>query len=220
MNVNDIRDIRISDYNYPLPDERIAKHPLAQREQCRLLCWRDGAITDHRFYEVPSLLPPQAMLVYNNTRVINARLRFRKDTGSLIEIFCLEPCEPHDYELVFQTTHTCTWQCLVGNSKRWKQGELRQQILVDGQNITLTATRGEQLTGAWAITFTWDGEGVTFASVLEAVENPFSVALRLLPPGGDAAGELIWRTSKKRWSSDADSLTVHMPKEFLLCLKE
>lgn len=169
MNVNNIRDIRISDYNYPLPDERIAKHPLAQREQCRLLCWRDGDITDHRFYEVPSLLPSQAMLVYNNTRVINARLRFRKDTGSLIEIFCLEPCEPHDYELVFQTTHTCTWQCLVGNSKRWKQGELRQQILVDGQNITLTATRGEQLTGAWAITFTWDGEGVTFASVLEAV---------------------------------------------------
>ncbi|MBR1804252.1 MAG: S-adenosylmethionine:tRNA ribosyltransferase-isomerase [Muribaculaceae bacterium] len=169
MNVNDIRDIRISDYNYPLPDERIAKHPLAQREQCKLLCWHDGNITDHHFHEVPTLLPPQAMLIYNNTRVINARLRFRKQTGSLIEIFCLEPHEPHDYELVFQTTHRCTWQCLVGNSKRWKQGELTQHLIVDGQDVTLTATRGEQLGNAWTITFTWDGDGVTFASVLEAV---------------------------------------------------
>lgn len=169
MNVDDIRDIRISDYNYDLPDERIAKHPLAQREQCKLLCWNDGDIVDRHFYEVPELLPQQAMLIYNNTRVINARLRFRKETGSLIEIFCLEPLAPHDYEQVFQTTHSCTWQCLVGNSKRWKQGELRQSIHVNGQDVTLTARRGEQLGNAWAITFGWDGNGVTFADVLEVV---------------------------------------------------
>ena len=167
--IEDIRRIRISDYNYPLPDERIAKHPLPDREQCRLLCWRDGDISDRRFHEVPSLLPPRAMLIYNNTRVINARLRFRKDTGSLIEIFCLEPLAPRDYALVFATTGRCTWQCLVGNSKRWKQGVLSQTVDVDRQTVTLTATRGERIGNAWAVTFEWDGDGVTFASVLEAV---------------------------------------------------
>ena len=167
--LDDIRNICISDYNYPLPDERIAKHPLAEREQCKLLCWRNGEISDRHFFDVPSLLPQGAMLVYNNTRVINARLRFRKDTGSLIEIFCLEPIAPRDYALVFQATGSCTWQCLVGNSKRWKQGVLTQTVTIDGQPVTLTATRGERVAGAWAITFAWDGAGVTFASVLEAV---------------------------------------------------
>ena len=167
--IDDIRNIRICDYNYPLPDDRIAKHPLAEREQCKLLCWHDGNISDRHFYDVPSLLPQCAMLIYNNTRVINARLRFRKDTGSLIEIFCLEPLEPRDYALVFATTGRCTWQCLVGNSKRWKQGVLRQTVDVDGQTVTLTASRGERIGNAWAITFEWDGNGVTFASVLEAV---------------------------------------------------
>ena len=108
------------------------------------------------------------MLVYNNTRVINARLRFRKETGSLIEIFCLEPEAPRDYQLIFQTTAHCAWNCLVGNSKRWKQGELLRTVEVDGQMITLRATRGEQRGNAWVINFDWDG-GVTFASVLDAV---------------------------------------------------
>ena len=168
MTIDSIRALRISDFSYDLPDERIAKHPLAHREQCRLLYWHQGTIEDHHFSDVPRLLPQDAMLIYNNTRVINARLRFRKETGSLIEIFCLEPDAPRDYQLIFQTTAHCSWNCLVGNSKRWKQGELRQVVEVDGLTVTLRATRGERRGNAWVVDFDWDGD-VTFASVLDAV---------------------------------------------------
>ena len=168
--IDDIRALRIADYDYPLPDERIAKHPLAQREKCKLLYNKGGRLEERYFWEVPSLLPDGATLIYNNTRVINARLRFRKDTGSLIEIFCLEPVAPRDYEQIFQTTGHCTWQCLVGNSKRWKQGTLAQQVAIGGDTVTLTATRGAQRGNAWEIGFDWDGGGhCTFADVLDAI---------------------------------------------------
>ena len=168
--IDDIRDLRIADYDYDLPDERIAKHPLAQREQCKLLYYKGGDIQERRFWEVPALLPEQSTLIYNNTRVINARLRFRKETGSTIEIFCLEPVAPRDYEQIFQTTGHCVWQCLVGNSKRWKQGALAQKVGIDGREVTLTATRGEQRGNAWEISFDWDkGVNCTFADVLGAI---------------------------------------------------
>lgn len=167
--IDKVRNIRISDYNYPLPDHRISKHPLAAREQCKLLCYKvGGEISEGHFYDVPAVLPEKAMLVYNNTRVINARLRFRKSTGSTIEIFCLEPVAPCDYQLIFQTTQSCTWLCLVGNSKRWKQGPLTQEIEVDGKTVTLEANRGERRGNSFEIEFSWNG-GVTFASILEAI---------------------------------------------------
>ena len=173
--IDDIRALRIADYDYPLPDERIAKHPLAEREQCKLLYYKNGAIEERKFWEVPALLPERSTLIYNNTRVINARLRFRKETGSTIEIFCLEPVLPRDYEQIFQTTGHCVWQCLVGNSKRWKQGALTQTVTIEGREVTLAATRGEQRGNAWEIAFDWDGSGeereesITFADVLEAI---------------------------------------------------
>ena len=171
--IDDIRNLRIADYDYPLPDERIAKHPLAQREQCKLIYYKGGHIEERKFWEVPSLLPERSTLIYNNTRVINARLRFRKETGSTIEIFCLEPVLPRDYEQIFQTTGHCVWQCLVGNSKRWKQGALTQTVIIEGREVTLAATRGEQRGNAWEIAFDWDsGEGeerITFADALEAI---------------------------------------------------
>ncbi len=172
--IDDIRALRIADYDYPLPDERIAKHPLAQREQCKLIYYKGGHIEERKFWEVPSLLPERSTLIYNNTRVINARLRFRKETGSTIEIFCLEPVLPRDYEQIFQTTGHCVWQCLVGNSKRWKQGALIQTVTIEGREVTLAATRGEQRGNAWEIAFDWDGGGeredsITFADVLEAI---------------------------------------------------
>ena len=172
--IDDIRALRIADYDYPLPDERIAKHPLAEREQCKLLYYKNGAIEERKFWEVPALLPERSTLIYNNTRVINARLRFRKETGSTIEIFCLEPVLPRDYEQIFQTTGHCVWQCLVGNSKRWKQGALTQTVTIEDREVTLAATRGEQRGNAWEIAFDWDGGGeredsITFADVLEAI---------------------------------------------------
>ena len=165
-----IKDIQIKDFNYPLPDERIAKHPLTQREQCKLLVYQNGDIQDLHFYDVPRLLPQQSMLVYNNTRVINARLRFQKpNAGAIIEIFCLEPIAPRDYAQVFQTTNQCSWLCFVGNSKRWKAGSLTQVVNVNGCEVELAATRGEQKGNAFEIIFSWNNDNITFASLLEAI---------------------------------------------------
>ena len=186
------KHIRIADYAYPLPDERIAKYPLPRRDSSKLLIYDHGAISHRTFADLPSLLPEGSLLVMNNTRVIQARLHFRKETGALIEVFCLEPAQPRDYALMFQQTGQCTWHCLVGNAKKWKTGVLARPITVRGNTVTLTATRlaasavdsitatssassdteavsvpsaagGEQL-----IRFGWDAPDVTWAEVLDA----------------------------------------------------
>ena len=188
MTIDDIRNIKIEDFNYPLPDERIAKHPLEQREQCKLLLYRNSEISEHRFADVPALLPEHSMLVYNNTRVINARLRFRKPGGgAVIEIFCLEPVLPRDYAQIFQTTQSCTWLCFVGNSKRWKSGELSLAVDINGSAVTLNALRGERRGNAFEIIFTWNNAEVTFASILDAVgEIPIPPYLNRSTEPGDS----------------------------------
>lgn len=165
-----IKDIQIKDFNYPLPDERIAKHPLTEREKCKLLFYQNKQIKDLHFYDVPVLLPEKSMLVYNNTRVINARLRFQKPNGgATIEIFCLEPIFPRDYAQAFQTNGECRWLCFVGNSKRWKTGSLTQEVNTSGTTVLLSATRGEQLGNAFEIIFNWNKENVTFVSLLDEI---------------------------------------------------
>jgi S-adenosylmethionine:tRNA ribosyltransferase-isomerase len=119
--ISNPRHIRISDYNYPLPDERIAKFPIAQRDHSKLLVYRKGEVSHDVFYNLPEYLPKGALMVFNNTKVIQARMHFRKDTGALIEVFLLEPACPSDYELMFQTSEKCSWYCLVGNLKKWKE---------------------------------------------------------------------------------------------------
>lgn len=168
--MSNIKDIRIEEYNYPLPDERIAKHPLVQRDKCKLLVRHgDGAISEHIFDQLPSLLPNDAMLIYNNTRVINARLRFRKsEGGALIEIFCLEPISPEDYAVNFAKTDECSWLCFVGNSKRWKQGDLSAVITIDGVDVTLFATRINKEGNASVVRFSWDNNAFTFAQIIAA----------------------------------------------------
>ena len=128
MNHIDPRHIHISDYNYPLPDERIAKFPIAQRDHSKLLIYNKGEVSSDVFYNLPQYLPAAALMVFNNTKVIQARMHFRKDTGALIEVFLLEPAAPSDYELMFQTTGQCAWYCLVGNLKKWKEGTLHRMI--------------------------------------------------------------------------------------------
>ena len=166
----DPRNIDIKNYNYPLPDDKIAKHPLAQRDACRLLMRTpDGAVSDHTFSELPDLLPKDSLLIYNNTRVINARLRFRKPSGALIEIFCLEPAEPSDYALNFASTTSCSWHCLVGNSKRWKEGPLEGLVtFADGRTIKLTALRTERSDAGSTIMFSWDNCSITFSEIISA----------------------------------------------------
>ena len=116
----DPRHIRISDYNYPLLDERIAKFPLPERDHSKLLIYRHGQVSESRFTHLPDLIPAGELMVFNNTRVIQARLHFRKETGALIEVFCLEPLLPADYAQNFQQTEHTAWLCLVGNLKKWK----------------------------------------------------------------------------------------------------
>jgi len=161
------KHIRISEYNYPLPDERIAKFPLPIRDQSKLLVYRHGEITEDLFTSLPSYLPQGSLMIFNNTKVIQARLHFRKETGALIEIFCLEPIAPNDYVLNFQQTHHAAWLCMIGNLKKWKEGDLHKEITVKEKKIILTASRGEcHGTSHW-IDFTWNDPEVTFADILE-----------------------------------------------------
>ena len=120
-----IPDIHIEDYNYPLPDERIAKYPLPRRDASKLLLYRDGSVSETVFSELPAFLPENALMVCNDTRVVPARLFFERDSGAHIEIFCLEPLDPAEYNLAFAATASCSWKCVIGNAKRWKNGSLR-----------------------------------------------------------------------------------------------
>lgn len=165
----DPRHIRISDYNYPLPDERIAKFPIPQRDHSKLLIYNKGEVGEDHFYHLPKYLPSGALMVFNNTKVIQARMHFRKSTGALIEVFLLEPAEPTDYELMFQTTARCSWYCLVGNLKKWKEGSLVRHINVKGQDISVSATRGAIHGTSHTIFFEWDGDNVSFAEIIDAM---------------------------------------------------
>lgn len=163
------QNLDIRDFDYNLPDERIAKHPLAEREKCKLLHRApDGSITEHIFADLPALLPADSMLVYNNTRVINARLRFTKETGATIEIFCLEPHSPVDYAENFASTGSCEWTCLVGNSKRWKHGALSMTVNAEGKEVTLSASRVSNNGTSSVVRFEWDDPDVSFASIITA----------------------------------------------------
>lgn len=166
-----VSDIRIADYDYPLPDGRIARHPCSPRDACRLLVrTAPGAVGHHDFRELPALLPADALLVCNNTRVINARVKMRKPTGAQIEIFCLEPSEPRDYAQAFAATGECEWICLVGNLKRWKEGTLQKTVqLPSGGSMTLCATLLGPAPGrAHRVRFAWTPAELTFATVIGA----------------------------------------------------
>lgn len=165
--MEETKHIKISDYNYPLPDERIAKFPLPVRDQSKLLVYRHGEVSETRFTSLPDYLEAGELMIFNNTKVIQARLHFRKETGALIEIFCLEPIQPNDYVLNFQQTSHAAWLCMIGNLKKWKEGSLHKEMNVKGHTITLTATRGEcRGTSHW-MDFTWDNPEITFADILE-----------------------------------------------------
>lgn len=158
------KEIHISEYNYALPDERIAKFPMKERDHSKLLIYNKGVVGEDVFYNLSNHLPKGALMVFNNTKVIQARMHFRKETGALIEIFLLEPAAPSDYELMFQTTNRCSWYCLVGNLKKWKDGVLK----VESEGFNLTAKRLGEHGTSQLIEFEWTG-GMSFAEVIDAV---------------------------------------------------
>ena len=173
------QDIQISDYNYELPDERIAKFPKSERDHSKLLIYNKGEVSEDLFFHLPQYLPKGALMVMNNTKVIQARLHFRKDTGALIEVFLLEPAQPADYEQMFQTTAHCSWLCLVGNQKKWKEGSLTRTITVKQETITVSATRKGEVGTSQLIEFEWQNNSLTshlspltsisFAEILDAM---------------------------------------------------
>lgn len=160
-------ELLIDNYNYPLPDERIAKYPLAERDHSKLLIFRDGQIREDHFLHIGDHLPEGAHLIYNNTRVIQARIIFHKQTGARIEVFCLEPIAPHDYQLSLGSTQGCTWKCMVGNLKKWKEGALSLD-LGDGRGM-LHAERLSTTGNTHEIRFNWDDGTLSFAEILDAL---------------------------------------------------
>lgn len=172
-----VRHIKIEDFNYPLPDERIARHPLQQRDACRLIVsGADGSLEETVFNRLDQLLPADALIVCNETRVINARMEFHKSTGGRIEVFLLEPADPSDYVLSFAERRSCIWTCMIGNLKKWKAEPLERVLEIDGKNVTLKAEllplgEGETPSATRRVRFSWDDESVTFATIVETAGN-------------------------------------------------
>ncbi|GET33740.1 S-adenosylmethionine:tRNA ribosyltransferase-isomerase [Prolixibacter bellariivorans] len=171
VQAKNLQNISVQEFTYELPDERIAKYPLEERDQSQLLIWNRGEISDDTFRNLSAHLPENSLLVFNNTRVIRARLHFRKQTGARIEIFCLEPTTPADYALSFTQTERCRWKCIVGNLKKWKGEILEETLELDNQPVKFRAERIGEAGNAQEIEFSWDNLTFTFSELLEATGN-------------------------------------------------
>ena len=236
-----MEEILIEEYNYPLPDERIAKYPLAQRDHSKLLVYRDGQVQEDVFHHIGQYLSSDSLLIYNNTRVIQARLEFHKQIvqefrssgvpseplnsssaaseplnceaprGARIEIFCLEPLNPHDYQLALGATQGCTWKCMIGNAKKWKSGALSLPVtLPSGEQVTLLAEKGEQTGNTFAVHFSWhlsaqrsDSVAVQQQSGLTGIADLNISFAEIL----DAVGELPIPPYLNRKTEDSDKTT-------------
>ncbi len=185
-------EISIDSYRYMLPEEAIAKHPLPQREGSRLLVYRKGRIEHCKFAELPGQLPDNSWLVFNNTRVIQARLKFSKPTGAGIEVFCLEPVDPADHLSSFESKQSCTWRCMVGNAKKWKSGLISLTCHVEGVEVRVDATLVEAGNNSFVVRFQWDAPGCTFGEIIE------SAGSTPIPPYLNRAAEL---SDKQRYQT-------------------
>ena len=219
MNI-DPRHIHISDYQYDLPDERIAKFPMARRDQSKLLIYNKGVVGEDVFFHLPEYLPKGALMVFNNTKVIQARMHFRKTdangehTGALIEVFLLEPAEPADYEQMFQTTGHCAWYCLVGNLKKWKEDPLTRTLDMEHGTLTIKATRGPIHGTSHRIDFEWNGD-VSFATIIDTMgELPIPPYLNRETQNSD---KTTYQTvySKIKGSVAAPTAGLHFTSEVL-----
>ena len=205
----DTKHIHISDYNYPLPDERIAKFPLAERDHSKLLLYKHGEVGEDVFYNLPNHLPQGALMVFNNTKVIQARLHFRKvnasgeHSGALIEVFLLEPAEPADYEQMFQVRGHCAWYCLVGNLKKWKEGTLTRECVINNTPCIITATRGPLHGTSYRIDFEWHPSSITHHPS-SIIHQPSSISFSEIL---ESMGELPIPPYLNRASQESDKTT-------------
>lgn len=162
-----VTGISINDYAYDLPDEKIAKYPLEERDQSKLLVWKNGTILDTQFGNLPDFLPANSLLVFNNTKVIRARLHFHKETGAKIEIFCLDPVDPIDYQIAFQSTQSCIWNCMIGNQKKWKGEPLYKTIQIDNTTVELCAMQVDPEKNKSLVRFSWNNPSFEFSRIIE-----------------------------------------------------
>lgn len=184
MNPNNPQRIAIEAFDYALPEERIAKFPLAERDASKLLVYKNERFTESCFAQVADFLPENAMLVFNDTKVVSARLRFQKESGSTIEIFCLEPWQV-PVASAFEQRATVRWKCLIGNNRRWKQPVLEKVFSLDGKEVRLRVEREEKQADAWIVLFEWN-QGVSFAEILDhAGEVPLPPYLHRAAEAGD-----------------------------------
>ncbi|NLZ72356.1 MAG: S-adenosylmethionine:tRNA ribosyltransferase-isomerase, partial [Bacteroidales bacterium] len=217
---NSPQQIKIKNYNYPLPDERIAKYPLSVRDESKLLLYNKGKIDEDQFYNLADYLPKEHLMVFNDTRVIQARIRLQKATGATIEIFCLEPAEPTDYNLNFQETRQAAWYCMIGNLKKWKEDKLQQSMIINGEHVTLTAKKGEPHETGHRVDFYWDNPNFTFADILETFgELPIPPYLNRKTVEND---KITYQTvySKIKGSVAAPTAGLHFTPRVLSRLKE
>lgn len=209
------KDIKIRDFNYDLPDERIAKFPVGRRDSSKLLIYNKGNISEDVFHNISDYIPSGSLMVFNNTKVIMARIHFRKETGADIEVFLLEPLSPADYQVAFLATTQCEWCCLVGNLKKWKNEKLKKSVIVNGKNVDVIAEKLEAVKTGHRVRFSWDNSDVTFAELIDAIgELPIPPYLNRKTQESD---KTTYQTvfSKIKGSVAAPTAGLHFTKEVL-----
>ena len=220
MKKAEVDNIKIADYNYLLPDERIAKYPLPKRDSSKLLLYKNGEISTRNFGEVSAQIPAGSLLIFNNTRVIHARLIFKKQTGAVIEVFCLSPAQPEDYALSFQQRETCSWHCMIGNAKRWKEKSLQMSISIHGVQVLLSARKISKPDADAVVEFSWDNPAFTFSELLEiAGKLPIPPYLnRASETGDDETYQTVYSTVEG--SVAAPTAGLHFTPQVMESLRE
>ena len=229
--ISNVQNINIAEYDYPLPDERIAKYPLKERDASKLLIYngscnnvetRHGtSLQEDHFRNIGQYLPPKSVLVFNETKVVRARLQFVKDSGAAIEVFCLEPITGNgDYQLAFSANSPVEWHCLVGNSRRWKDGFLTMPLNIKGKDVVLRAERLEKTDAYSLIRFSWEPVNISFAEVLESAgEIPLPPYLhREAEPSDRERYQTVF--AKYEGSVAAPTASLHLTKPLIAKLKE
>lgn len=217
--VEELKNIVIENYTYSLPKERIAKFPVEERDASKLLYYSDGDITRYEFRDAPRLLHSGQHLVFNNTKVIHARLLFRKPTGASVEVFCIEPETPRDYALNFAAKNRCEWICMVGNLKKWRDEAIAMEFMFEGERHVLTAVKSAANEEGVRIAFSWDGD-LSFGEVIEICGK------MPIPPylerEAEASDELRYQTvySREEGSVAAPTAGLHFTESVLDTMKE
>lgn len=219
--ISNVQNINIAEYDYPLPDERIAKYPLAERDASKLLVLKGASLQEDHFRNIGNYLPEKSVLVFNETKVVRARLQFVKESGAAIEVFCLEPITGNgDYQLAFSASSPVEWHCLVGNSRRWKDGFLTMPLNIKGKDVLLKAERIEKTDAYSVVRFSWEPAEISFAEVLEtAGEIPLPPYLhREAEPSDRDRYQTVF--AKYEGSVAAPTASLHLTKPLIAKLKE